>query len=346
MIYVRKELADGTHAVYVYESRGGELLKKFYGDSAESAMKSAKRWEIPSNCLSALIASWQNSSEFKALSAASKKAYNLYLKRLDATFGELPIKVFEDPLIKSDLCDWREEYAEKARTADYMITTVTSLFSWAQSRGLTGAEPTRKIRRMWKANRSDIIWTEDDLAKLREVCPPYVMDVVDFAAHTGLRQGDIVNLQWEHVNANHIKIETAKRGRIAIIPLMPKTKAILLRQERDELPFVFRNSFGAPWTRDGLRTMFYRARIDAGVEKHFHDLRGTAATNYHRAGLTRDEIALAMAWSPNSVQTLLNIYLNLGDAMDELAQKIENNSIRIPADSVQTDDKLNELAAH
>jgi hypothetical protein len=52
--------------------------------------------------------------------------------------------------------------------------------------------------------------------------------------------------------------------------------------------------------------------IRAGMhdrDLHFHDLRGTAATNFYRAGFTVREIAQTRAWAENKAERLIDLYV-------------------------------------
>lgn len=83
-------------------------------------------------------------------------------------------------------------------------------------------------------------------------------------------------------------------------------KAVLDDLDRGECPTVLQTSDGLPWTPpgNGLDSGVRRARLEAdeaakrsgrssaGLEGlRFHDLRGTAATNFIRAGLPLDDVA-------------------------------------------------------
>lgn len=57
---------------------------------------------------------------------------------------------------------------------------------------------------------------------------------------------------------------------------------------------------------------------------HFHDLRGTAATNYFRAGLANREIAEILSWSERRVERLLDRYVKRDEVLKDRIQKIEN----------------------
>jgi len=59
---------------------------------------------------------------------------------------------------------------------------------------------------------------------------------------------------------------------------------------------ILTNSRGQPWR--GFNSSWTKAMADAwpeGKDLHFHDARGTAATNYFRADFTVREIAEIMA---------------------------------------------------
>ncbi len=60
-----------------------------------------------------------------------------------------------------------------------------------------------------------------------------------------------------------------------------------------------------------------------GKDLHFHDLRGTAATNFARAGLTATEIARILAWSPARVERILARYVHGAAVLREIARRVE-----------------------
>jgi len=56
---------------------------------------------------------------------------------------------------------------------------------------------------------------------------------------------------------------------------------------------------------------------------HFHDTRGTAATNFYRVGLTVQEIAITMGWSVQQVEAILDRYVRKADLMRDRAAKMD-----------------------
>ena len=87
--------------------------------------------------------------------------------------------------------------------------------------GKIASNPCEGIKQLYSANRSEIIWTEADIAQLKKTCSAEIAHAVDLAAHTGLRLGDLLRLSWSHVGEDAITITTgkSKHRRTAIIPL-------------------------------------------------------------------------------------------------------------------------------
>jgi hypothetical protein len=72
-------------------------------------------------------------------------------------------------------------------------------------------------------------------------------------------------------------------------------------------PIILLTSEGKPWTPDGFRASFAKARTKAGiVGVTFNDLRGTAVTRLALAGGTEAEIATITGHSLRDVRSILD----------------------------------------
>lgn len=156
-----------------------------------------------------------------------------------------------------------------------------------------------------------MIWTAADIAAVKAIASPEVGHVIDLAVHTGLRAGDLVRLSWSHIGPNVIRIPTEKSGRAleAIVPLYGALRAVLASIPKRST-VVLTNTHGKPW--DAVNgSSFTKARNKAlpGKDLRFHDLRGTAATNFYRAGLKPADIAEIMAWEPSRVEKIIRRYV-------------------------------------
>jgi integrase len=180
----------------------------------------------------------------------------------------------------------------------------------------------RSIKQLYYADRSEIIWTAADIARLKVTCSADIAHAVDLAAHTGLRLGDVLRLSWAHVGDDAIIITTgkSKHRREAIIPLYADLEKVLAAIPKRSTT-ILTNSKHRPWSKDGFGSSFNKAKIVAGMADanlHFHDLRGTAATQFYVAGLSERVIAEIMGWEEDYVSRIIRRYVDRGDATREI----------------------------
>src|SRR5262252_4701998 len=95
--------------------------------------------------------------------------------------------------------------------------------------GKLAGNPCEGIKQLYSGNRSEIIWTDADIAQLKKSCSADIAHAVDLAAHTGLRLGDLLRLSWSHVGENSIVIATGKSRlrREVIIPLYDALRDVI-----------------------------------------------------------------------------------------------------------------------
>ena len=113
-----------------------------------------------------------------------------------------------------------------------------------------------------------------------------VKHIVTIALHTGMRSGEIRNIQWRDVDfdAGFIIIRDSKNGESRHVP-MDLTLVELFRNHprTPGSDFVFNNSAGRRlgWLQHGFRKALVRAELQ---DLHFHDLRHTFASQWMMAG--------------------------------------------------------------
>ncbi len=350
-----KRLANGTVRIYAYVGRGGPLLCQADGRTTEHAAQAlrqvlgreetlAKWLALQANptqandkeqCISGLIAKYLASASYQQLAASTKSDYLRYLARFEEEFGDWRIRYFERHDTGRDIAEWRNDYAHSRRTADYMVASVSRLFSWARSEYLTSANPTADLERLYRSNRSDVVWTDEELERVvAAAATDELRWAIKLAALTGLRQGDLLKLPWSAIQGNALVRKTSKKGKTVILPVAPLTELLASIPRRS--PVILTSSLKRPWAPDGdgLRSSFYTARKLSGVmEKDWHDLRGTAATRLAKAGLTDEQIGLWMGWEPSRVRTMLNIYVSQESVADEMLARLNGER------QIQTADK-------
>jgi integrase len=275
-----------------------------------------------------VIADYKSSKEFKNLAASTREQWAKWLDRIGNYFGELRIVQFDRPeKIRPVIRRWRNQWAETPRTADYAMQVLSRVLAHGVQSGKLAGNPCEGIEHLYRNDRSEIIWTDGDIAQIKKTCSPEIAAAVDFAAHTGLRLGDLVRVAWSHVGAHAIVLTTgkSKHRREAVIPIYGALREVLGRIPK-RATTVLTSSKRRPWTVDGFGSSFNKAKMDAGMadrDLHFNDLRGTAATKFYVADLTMRQIAEILAWEEASVEKIIRRYVDRAAAIKALIAKLE-----------------------
>lgn len=314
---------------YVYAWRGGPLIETVDGarpvvtsewlDIAAELRKESRG--AASNIFRSIIQKYKASPEFERLAPSTKIDYFRLLDRIDEKFGDAPIAIFQDRRMRGEIVDWRDQWADKARTADKHMVMMGTLLEWALQRGMVTINVASGIPSLHSADRSEIIWTEADWAALKPHASPDLWNALRLCSLTGLRLGDLVSLQWSMVHDGAIIAMTAKRKRRAVIPIFDDLRDLLSTLgSRDGS--VLKNSRGKQWTASGLGGVYQKAKNKAGINVHIHDLRGTYVTYLCSMGLSNEEIARIVGWSMQTVEQVRARYVDEVRVISSLSQRI------------------------
>lgn len=160
--------------------------------------------------------------------------------------------------------------------------------------------------------------TVEQAKRLLDELPEHQREVVLFALATGLRQRNVLRLEWEQVNLEqrHAWIHgwQSKNRRPISVPLNEAAVAVLERQKGKHPTRVFTYR-GKPLNQANTRA-WQAARKRAGIEDfRWHDLRHTWATWQRQAGTPTHELQRLGGWRTGA---MVERYAHL--APDHLAQ--------------------------
>ena len=146
--------------------------------------------------------------------------------------------------------------------------------------------------------RERSITVEQAEALLREL-PAHQRAVVLFTLATGLRQSNVLRLEWSHVNleSGHawVDADQSKNRRPIAVPLNLKALEVLRRQIGKHPARVFTYA-GRPLDRANTHA-WQRALKRAGIENfRWHDLRHTWATWHRQSGTPTHELQRLGGW--------------------------------------------------
>jgi len=341
---IAKVTAKGR--AYYYAWRGGPRLRGEPGSTEFMASynEAIENRRTPDKSrFKSVVVLYRGSGDYKGLGDSTRRNWGTWLDRIGEYFGDLRIAQFDRPeKIRPVIRRWRNQWADKPRTADYGMQVLSRVLSYAvDPLGTIAGNPCEGIKQLYSGDRREIIWSVADITQLKagsadekkpRPCPIEIAHAVDLAATTGLRLSDLLRLSWSHVSDDAITITTgkSKHRREAIVPLYDDLSAALASIPR-RATTILTNSRRRPWTANGFGTAFNRAKIAAGMAErdlHFHDLRGTAATKFYIAGLSERVIAEIMGWEEEYVAKIIRRYVGRSAATKAIIAQLNQAKAR------------------
>jgi len=229
-----------------------------------------------------------------------EKAGKRSLKRDEVSFRNL-IPEFQHKFIHTIGRQDVEDYIKKRKakvsnaTVNREIALLRHMFNIAIEKGYIGVNPANGIKRLPEAPwRHKMMFSEIEIQQLINAASSHLKPILAFAFGTGLRKGDILNLEWEDIDFDHgiITLYMQKTGEPVEIPILPVLMDILerLRMTANESPFIF--TFNGGKIGD-IKTAFHSALRRSGLASkgyRFHDIRRTFATMLFNRGVVLTKI--------------------------------------------------------
>lgn len=326
----------GVHVVrsakaeYHYAWRGGPRLSGEPGSpeyvAAFHAAHAARKAPV-TGTFREVLTKYRASPAYLKLGAHTRRAYDKHLNAIEAKWGTMPLAALEEAKVRKHFLAWRDSMAETPRTADMAVGVLKRVLGWAEERVYVTANHAAPIERLHRVDKSDAIWTPDDVAAFLKHASRELTWAVELALHTGLRQSDLIRLAWNHEADGQFGFRTSKRGRFVSIPVTPACRALLQRIDKRG-PIILTTARGKrPWTADGLRSSFGKACKDAKVTRTFHDLRRTAATSLVAAGLDSSQVASIMGWGEADVEAMKRKYVSRAAVVAAVLAKLEKGGM-------------------
>ncbi len=213
------------------------------------------------------------------------------LNHLLPVFGNLVLAEITPKLLAAYKTQRRTEQAAPA-TVNKELQLVRHAFNVAMREWEWCREnPMHRVSLEQVRNEVDRWLTANEEERLFAASSLWLQEIIRFALNTGMRQGEILNLQWQDVDFTRgtLMVMKSKNGTRRTIPLNSTAYELLAAKQaapRTSQGPVFKTPLGNTLQVRFLVREFCEARDRAGIpDFRFHDMRHTFATRLVQRGI-------------------------------------------------------------
>jgi len=235
------------------------------------------------------------------VSVNMQKSYASSLKHLIPFFGDLNLlsisrkKISEYKVLRLDEGARPSSLNRELAMVSKAFTLALEDWEWISGND----KPFSKMPYEKENNERDRWLAADEEKRLLENSPEWLREIIAFALNTGLRQGELLSLEWNRVNLfrKTILIQKTKNGKPKTVPLNRYAMDVIDQKSDQKVrrlnnDFVFVSSHGTRIDRHNLRRAFNNAVEKSEIENFkFHDLRHCFCTKLAQRGVDIYKIA-------------------------------------------------------
>lgn len=288
--YVRRRRAKGRD-YYYFERSGVRVRMKSDPGTADFAMEYARllkgRPIAPTKRnFSHLIANYKASAKYQGLAINTKKSYSRALDYLRDKIGSM------DPatMRRVHVIDMQSALSDKPTTANRRVGVLSAIMEHAIDIGWIASNPVAGITHLKGKRPPREPWPVEMIQAFRDEADPETRLIFELALGTGQRIGDVLAMQWAHVDGDGINVRQSKTKAEVWIPWTATLARVVATAPRRGL-FIACQESGRPWTYNGAWNRITRIRKAIGAERwDIHSLRHTAASELAALGLSSEFI--------------------------------------------------------
>ena len=225
--------------------------------------------------------------------AKTMRNYKTTFNFLKSAFGNPFLTELTSKELETYLLNRLKSSSVYSASRDYR--QIASMLNKAVQDGFLLENPMKKIKRFRLPEKQPLFYSKEDFQKLIEVIDnPDIIDIVKIALYTGLRQGELIQMDWSQVDFNERLLilnnqnYLTKSKRIRTVPLTePALEILAKRQRQSESSFVF-TLFNEKIKQDYITHKFkkYVRKAKINSKLTFHSLRHTTASWLVQSGVS------------------------------------------------------------
>lgn len=236
----------------------------------------------------------------KQVEGCSQKTLDYYqstLAMMTASLDKPYTQATSDDL-RAYLNDYERSRNSSKVTIDNIRRIMSSFFSWLEDEDYIVKSPVRRIHKVKTATKAKEVLSDEDLVTLRDSCATKRdLAIVEILASTGIRVGELVNLDRSDVNLNEREcIVTGKGNKQRPVYFDARAKLHLrsyldARNDTNPALFVSLRDASKRVTIDGVESRLRQLGKDSGVGRvHPHKFRRTLATQAIDKGMPIEQV--------------------------------------------------------
>lgn len=275
----------------------------------------------PTRTIKGLVQRYKESTTWADLSANTRKSYTRHFAWLIDAAGD------HDPssIRKGVIYDMQQALSDKPTDANRKIAALSTLLTYAREIEWVKENPAIGVKQLKPTGRKREPWPLDMIEAFRADADPRTRLIFELLLGTGQRIGDVLRMQWGHIDGDGISVTQGKTKAKIYVPFTEAVRETLASAPRRGLYIVTQDngrpvSYNLAW-RD---VMDVRRRIGAEAWD-IHGLRHSAAAEIASLpGMTSDHVR---AITGHSSAAMVRLYA--GPAMQKArakeAQKAREN---------------------
>ena len=295
--------------------------------AAEYALLMRGRRPAPKRTIAGLIHAYRASDRWQALAPNTRRSYTRHFSYFEAKIGD------KDPatLRPVHIHEMRDALRDTPTDASRKVGALKTLLSYAVQIGWLDRNPAHGVGSLKGKRPPRQPWPRDMIEAFRAEADRETRLIFELLLGTGQRIGDVLRMQWGHLEGDGIAVRQQKTGKTLYVPLTAALRTTLAATPRLGL-FIVAQSNGRQVAYNTAWTWFMDVRRKIGAEAwDIHSLRHSAAS----------EIAALPGMSPEHVAAITGhaavdmVRLYAGAAMQR-ARATEAQAARERATAIAT----------
>ena len=269
------------HSAYWYVDRAGKWNK--LGKTLSEALANyGRRIDFSANVMADVFNRYRGEIIPKKAASTQKKEAQ-YLKRLESVFAPAPLGTIR-PVHIYQYLDRRPPV-----TGNRELSLLSDIMKKAIRWGVLEENPCIGIERNREAPRRRYV-SDVEFWGAWELAPPVVQIAMELGLMLGLRPGDLLSLNRQHLTEDGIVVETRKTGEVIKFEWTDELQEVVERAKRLRTVgsfYLLPNRRGQGYTVDGFRQLWGRVMSkyekSGGTRFQFRDLRAKSGSD-HESG--------------------------------------------------------------